>query len=205
MFVILNWLQSWLGFFFFLCRRVDCERPVCSPCLLLVRLSCCYMLPGWEDGADSVLVPQPCLLNLPINLLLPKAETLGAKNSLHYCACKILSTTEPLSKHCHNNNKLSEGEPWVYKVQATDERELEGRRGGGVLSIGVAALLVGLCSPSLCNGKWQTALPAEQECRNCDGLQSSAAHLNSVETLEIPKTLSQRAYIFYSLWQGKNL
>lgn len=92
----------------------------------------------------------------------------------------------------------------LNKVQATDERELDGKH-EGVLSIGIAVLLVGLCSPSLCNGKRQAALPAELECRNCDGLQSSAACLNSMETLEIPKTLSQRPYIFYSLWQGKNL
>lgn len=54
---------------------------VCEVHLTLLLVHATWV-DGWMEGVDPFLLllpPQPCLLNLPINLVLPKAETLQGK------------------------------------------------------------------------------------------------------------------------------
>lgn len=54
-----------------------------SNMLSLLVISLTFLYAPWVGGGlDPILAaprPQPCLLNLPINLVLPKAETLQGK------------------------------------------------------------------------------------------------------------------------------
>lgn len=141
----------------------------------------------WEAWPHSHTSPLPCLLNLRINLVLPKAEKPSrAKNFPCYCACKTPGITGPLSEHHRNKNHpwLSQTvKPWMlWKDSPWLRREGGDRNGMGALSRQGSPAWAYVME----NGTGPCR--AELECGNCNGLWRSAARLNRVETLQIHKT-----------------